>query len=277
MSQSHVSTKRKALCMPDEATLPARIERRLELSGYQLHIEDDRDALVLTGVVTTEGERQAVLDTVREMAPDVRLRDNITVASVLPGEMLEGSLSGVEVAGFEGAEAGLSEPESMMPGDFTDQHRVRSAHSIQPGSSSGGGRALTSDDQAVTEGDAVYTPPIDPVGTNTEVIGGFSASSMESIEVARSSDGTLGDEAIADAIRRELREDAATTAFDLEVEVRRGVVSLRGRVWDVADVENVEEVASRVPGVVEVSEELTTDGMKRDRIARDRREREGGR
>src|ERR687895_781701 len=54
---------------------------------------------------------------------------------------------------------------------------------------------------------------------NPRVLGGFSSSSMESIEVERSSDGTLGDEAIAEAILRELREDAATTGLQIEVEV----------------------------------------------------------
>jgi len=89
-----------------------------------------------------------------------------------------------------------------------------------------------------------------------EVLGGFSTSSMDDISVARSSDGTLGDEAIEDAIRRELREDATTTALDINITVRNGVVRLRGVVADVTDAENVEEVAARVPGVVEVLEEL---------------------
>lgn len=110
------------------------------------------------------------------------------------------------------------------------------------------------------ESDTSYSPPTDPVVTtdrhdNVQVLGGFSESSMESIVVPRSSDGTLGDEAIAETILRELREDAATTALNLEVRVTNGVARLRGQVQDIVDAESAEEVAARVPGVVEVIDE----------------------
>lgn len=114
------------------------------------------------------------------------------------------------------------------------------------------------------EADTAYSPPMDPVvGTdqhgNVRVLGGFSNSSMDSVAVDRSSDGALGDEAIAEAILRELREDGATTGLQIDVTVRNGVARLRGRVADVTDSENVEEVAARVPGVKEVVEELTVE------------------
>ena len=114
----------------------------------------------------------------------------------------------------------------------------------------------------LAEGDEVYTPPTDPVVTTNEtgqfeVLGGFGATSMDSVEVARSaSDNRLGDEAIEDAIRRELREDASTTNLRIQVVVRQGVARLRGTVGDLDDTENAEAVASRVPGVREVVEEL---------------------
>lgn len=251
--------------MPDDASLTRNIERALEEAGYELLVEDDRDALVLTGVVDSEGDREAILDLVRQMAPGTRLDENITVATVMPEGAGEMMFSEVEIEGFAGAEPGLFDAGSPMPGDFTDQARVASPASVQPASLSSGGRGLLADDEAVTEGDLVYTPPTDPVGTDTEVIGGYSGSSMDSNEVERSSDGTLGDEAIADAVRRELREDAATTALVVEVEVLQGVVHVRGEVDDLDDVESVEEVAARVPGVIEVSEELSVAGQDRDR------------
>ena len=119
---------------------------------------------------------------------------------------------------------------------------------------------------AAEEDDTAYSPPIDPVVTtdmhgNTRVLGGFSDSSMESIAVERSSDGTLGDEAIAEAILRELREDAATTALQIEVQVRNGVARLRGSVTDIIDSQNAEEVAARVPGVTEVIDELNVSSI----------------
>src|SRR5205823_1032291 len=62
-------------------------------------------------------------------------------------------------------------------------------------------------DDPVQEGDEVYVPPSDPVIAvdahgEAHVLGGFSTDSMDSVEVDRSADGRLGDEAIEDAVRR---------------------------------------------------------------------------
>jgi hypothetical protein len=110
------------------------------------------------------------------------------------------------------------------------------------------------------------TPPTDPVvGVDahgrTEIVGGFSATSLDSTGVARSSDGQLGDEAIADAIRRELREDALTTDLEIEVIVRQGTAILRGTVSTLEEAEQAEMIASNVPGVDEVREELDVSGL----------------
>ena len=89
------------------------------------------------------------------------------------------------------------------------------------------------------------------------MLGGFSASSMDEVEPEASTlDRQFGDEAIADAIRRELREDAATTELQIDVLVRDGIVRLRGSVPTLDDADNAEAVASRVAGVREVVEEL---------------------
>jgi hypothetical protein len=116
--------------------------------------------------------------------------------------------------------------------------------------------------------DETFFPPTDPVITTdshgeAKVLGGFSATSDQSVEVARSaSDGKLGDGAIADAVRRELAEDAATTALQIHAVVRDGVVLLRVTVPDMEDVDNAEEVASRVPGVREVVDELRVEAIQ---------------
>lgn len=107
-----------------------------------------------------------------------------------------------------------------------------------------------------TDGEPVF-PPTDPVLTidergDPQVLGGFNETSMEEVTVARSTDGQPGDEALADAVRRELREDAMTTDLGVEVQVREGVAILRGPVADMVDAESAEEVAGRVPGVIEV-------------------------
>jgi len=114
----------------------------------------------------------------------------------------------------------------------------------------------------VADGNEVYVPPTDPVIAvnahgNVEVLGGFSETSDDQLApIPSASDGKFGDEAIEDAVRAALRRDAATTDLEIEVLVRDGVAHLRGRVSDLDDADNAEDVASRVPGVREVLEEL---------------------
>jgi hypothetical protein len=114
----------------------------------------------------------------------------------------------------------------------------------------------------VADGDEVYVPPVDPVVTagasgDPQVLGGFALSAEEEIRPRRSaSDGQVGDEAIADAVRSALAHDAATADLEIEVIVERGIVRLRGQVSGMEDVDNAEAVAGRVPGVVDVAEEL---------------------
>jgi len=69
-----------------------------------------------------------------------------------------------------------------------------------------------------------------------------------------------GDEALAEAIRREPREDASTSDLQIDVTVRHGVPYLRGRVSGLVDVENAEAGADRMPGVRDGVEELPVQG-----------------
>jgi hypothetical protein len=118
----------------------------------------------------------------------------------------------------------------------------------------------------VEDGEEVYVPPTDPVITtgvhgDTEVLGGFSTDSMETRGPLHSSDGEIGDEAIADAVRAALRQDAATTDLQVDVIVEDGIARLYGAVPGLEDVDNAEAVAGRVEGVVEVMEELQVAGV----------------
>src|SRR5258708_39483873 len=66
----------------------------------------------------------------------------------------------------------------------------------------------------VAETGETYTPPDDPVLTvdahgRPKVLGGFDSSSDDN-EVDVSSDGRPGEQALADAVRRELAEESAT-------------------------------------------------------------------
>jgi hypothetical protein len=120
---------------------------------------------------------------------------------------------------------------------------------------------LTTDATEVVEEDtdATFFPPTDPVirpgaDGEPEILGGFSPTA-EPPAPERSSDGRIGDEALADAVRDALALDASTADLDLVVEVEDGVVHLRGPVVGIEDSENAEAIAAAVPGVVEVIDE----------------------
>lgn len=238
-------------------TSPNPIDIELALAqraGLDVAVEEDGDNIVLTGLVDNDELRQAALDIAWELAPGKNVEDNLEITATLSEQVAEYDLSEVEVGGFEGATADADEEPVLEAGDFTEQDTLTDANMASGPS--------TSLDDAVGDGDEVYVPPTDPVGNNTEVIGGLSHSSMDSIEVARSAlDNEPGDEAMADAIRRELREDAATTDLDVRVSVRQAVARLRGRVADLEDTDNAMEVAARVPGIEEVIDEIEVEGM----------------
>lgn len=114
-------------------------------------------------------------------------------------------------------------------------------------------------DEELAEGAEPVFPATDPVlSPSGRVLGGFARTSMDSVGVAPSTlDNRPGDEALAHAIRRELREDASTASLQIHVEVRGSVAFLHGRVDGLEDADNAAEVASRVRGVRQVVEQLT--------------------
>ena len=108
--------------------------------------------------------------------------------------------------------------------------------------------------------DDIFFAPTDPVVVGDALVGGFSPTAMDSLEVDASAlDNVAGDEALADAVRQELRADAATNALDIDVSVKNHIAYLHGLVADVEDAENAEEVASRLPQVVEVIDQLDVE------------------
>jgi osmotically-inducible protein OsmY len=234
----------------------AEIELELEKQA-DIHatIEVKGDVLVITGLIASEEERQAALEIVTELAPEKEIEDNLDLLTVLPEEIEGLSLSEAEAGDFPTATPNTEDNEALEPGDFTDQKILEN-----PGGAAG--PAGTAVDEEISEGESVYVPPTDPVRTrDNEFLGGFQTTAMDEVQVDAAVSGGIPDEAIADAVRRELLEDAATTALEIEVTVNRGIVFLRGRVADIDDAENVEAVALRVPGVVEVVEELDVADM----------------
>jgi osmotically-inducible protein OsmY len=240
--------------MPDPAVDPQladRLARQLAASDLPVVVEASDGALVVSGVVPTEEARQAVLDIIATAAPDARVDDQIDVEAVLPPDIDRFASAEVSTEPPRSRREIRAQDEELDP-DFTDQPVLR-----DPVAASG---PTSGEEDQVESGDEVYTPPDDPVLTTDahgqpRVLGGFGED--DEVTVERSAlDGQRGDEAIADAIRQELNEDAATADLVIVVAVRNGVAHLRGRVEDLEDAENAEAVAARVPGVREVVEEL---------------------
>lgn len=239
----------------------AQIERAIrEVAELDVVVEIRDGVITLEGVVDSERDREAAEDIAADLAGDLSIDNALEVQDILPNsvdtfndEVRNGSLAETP----EEAEVSL---EELNP-DFTDQMLLD-----DPGAVSGP-NSSSDDDEDADEGAEAYVPPTDPVVTTdahgqTEILGGFGQTADE--EVGPDEDGAgqaegghaYGDEAIADAVRRELREDAATTDLHIRVVVRNGVVHLHGTVPGLEDAEAAEEVASRVTGVREVSEEL---------------------
>jgi len=236
-----------------------RLERQLAESGLQVVVEASTGSVVLNGIVESEESRQAVLDIVTQAAPPgTRIDDQLDIESVLPtgiddfaSEAPTADLA--DSADEIRADGGELEPDFMDRPGFSDPTQAAGATS-------------SSEDDPAETGE-VYTPPIDPVirtdaHGDAQVLGGFGLSADDDVSVERSAEDRVpGDEALAEAIRRELAEDSATTDLNVAVIVRNGVAHLRGQVADLDDADNAESVAARVPGVREVIEELEVAGL----------------
>jgi osmotically-inducible protein OsmY len=229
-----------------------RIEHELvRLADVYAAVEEQGDAVVLSGIIESEEQRLAAFDIVQTIAPQKRIIDDLEIEGSLPERIENGHIVSATIGDAPVADTGTEEPfDAIEPGDFTDQPILENSFGAS-------GPGYTAADEDISEGEDVYVPPIDPTRSrDNEVLGGFSTSAMDEVDVERSSDGTLGNIAIEEAVLRELREDSATNGLEIEVTVRRGIARLRGVVNDVIDVENATEVASRVPGVIDVLDEL---------------------
>jgi osmotically-inducible protein OsmY len=240
------------------AAMARRVEQQLAEADLPVTVEASDGSLVLSGVVPTQEAREAATDIASQVAPNARIDNQIDVESVLPTDIDD--FAGAEpTAEMAESSADIRASGGELEPDFMDQPGLSDPIEASGPDSSG-------PEDPASSGD-VYTPPIDPVLTTdargaARVLGGFEIDSAEDVPVDPSaSDAAPGDEALADAVRRELAEDSATTDLNVVVAVRRGVAHLRGRVADLDDAENAEAVAARVPGVREVVEELEIAGF----------------
>jgi osmotically-inducible protein OsmY len=239
----------------ERRTLKGRIEQALEQAGLFVAVEEQGQIIRLNGRVDSPEARVAATDIVAGNAPGRRIDNDLEVEVVAP-ETVTDFRSDAPPAGDlpESLDEIRGEGSEFEP-DFTDQALATNPVDM-------GDEASADVEPSPDDGESVLFPPTDPVVTvgdrwDAEVVGGFAPTSMDDMAVAPSAlDNLPGDEALADAVRRELREDALTTDLQVRVLVRRGIVHLRGRVPTLDDAESAEEVAGRIPGVREVVEEL---------------------
>jgi osmotically-inducible protein OsmY len=240
------------------STLTAEIERRLERdAGLAVAVEEDGGRLVLTGLIDSDELRRAAFDIVAEVAPDREIVDNLEIMDVLAGRVDGAALAADPEPDSEvNAQPGFEEV-SLEAGDF-ERQRITDDPLAPMGPSYEG-----LDNAQADEGDVVWVPPTDPSGPQQDMISSLEMTSMDSVEVNRSvSDGRLSDDAIGNAVARELAEDAATTDLDVRVTVHNGTVRLTGEVLTLDDAESAEEVAARVPGVKDVREEIDVPAIE---------------
>ena len=240
------------------STLAARIERQLtEQAGLYVAVEESEGAIVLTGRVDSPEATQAAEDVVARIAPGARIENNLEIEGNVPEPVAEFNASEPTHVQPPESVAEIRDEGADVAPDFTDQP-------LETTGIEDFAEPLHLDTKTVDildDTENITFPPTDPVITtesgNAQVLGGFSATSMDDQPVAPSAEDPYpGDEALVDAIRRELHEDATTTALRIAVEVRQGIAFLRGEVEGMEDAENAEDVAGRVPGVREVREEL---------------------
>lgn len=221
----------------------ARIQREIaQQAGLNVLVAEDDGFLVLTGIVDSTEASRAAEDIAASLAPGLRIQNELEVETDLPVDV--GDFQGGEsIAEFAEDTAKLETGDGELEPDFTDLPL----------------ETIPSEADAGAEPIFAATDPVISVDEHgfAHVLGGFGSDSMASIDVEPSAEDTHpGDEALVEAVRRELKEDAATTSLNIDVFVRRGIVHLRGWVPGTEDVDNAEAVAERVPGIREVVDEL---------------------
>jgi osmotically-inducible protein OsmY len=214
----------------DLAQLGASITLQLEqVTGLRVSVGLHGRTATLRGRVPSAEARQAILGITAELAPRWRIIDDLDLDIAVPEAACH-----VRIRELDHPDEGASTAEAV------DVH------------------SMETDAFAAGESGEPFVPAIDPVvgldhRGRVQVIGGFAISSLDEIDVEPSAHDPLpGDEALAEAIVRELREDASTTALEVSVEVHEGVATLRGTVAGPEDADAAESVVARVPGVLDI-------------------------
>lgn len=275
--------------------------RLKEQLGVHVVVAATADTVFLDGRVRTQQQREQAAQLAAQLAPGKRIENDLEAEQLVPvskiaarkeapevidepnlDDLLEeeglsdededdGEEEGLETGNRDvaAAESGNDTDELDDPALLREDYGVDASFTDQP--------LVTNDIDVVddsvydadnpAEPDPTYFAPTDPViraddKGSVNVLNGFEPTSLDDDSVDLSvEDARLGDEALADAVRRELREDASTTDLQVDVRVVNGVAHLRGTVPSLVDAEDAEAVASEVPGVVNVVDELDVQGL----------------
>jgi osmotically-inducible protein OsmY len=223
--------------------LPATKPNTLRQVDTHVFVEESADTATLLGTVASVEERERAELVARALAPCKPVENRLEVDPSLQTLDLEWSL--------QMADAAIPETNTLSPAER--QHAGEYDYGPDPVRIR---QDIPREDFGPDEIELPYFPPTDPVITvssgEVEILGGFSSTSLDDLQVAVSADGQVGDEALAEAVQLELREDASTTDLPVVVHVRDGIVYLHGRVPDLVDCDNAVDVASHVPGVDEI-------------------------
>lgn len=241
---------------------PSSLAQRIQEQIHrELHLPvvaaEQQDSIYLSGQAGSQAARANAERIAASLAPDKRIVNGIEV---------EGSAtSGITSMRDQAEERrNPTEPdEQLIPDTILTDTGVAASVLDQPLETDEANVANDSvaDLLPSVEPDATYFAPTDPVTGpdehgNLEIIGGWTPTSDTDLSVSPSYEDNLpGDEALAEAIARELHEDALTTDLELDVSVENAVAHLRGQVRGPEDADAAQDVASRVPGVREVVDE----------------------
>lgn len=249
----------------DDRRMAAAIDRLLqEEAGIYAAVRVGGGVAYLDGLVESAEQREAAGDLAARVEGITRVQNDLDLEEFgQPGEAVIADesarvdaayqmLQGEQVAGDqplrELGEPDFNEPTPEVGGDTTTNPMI-----------------------AVEEG-IPYSPPTDPVvrpsndDQGLALVTGFGETSSDEFPdasgVTALGDAPPGDEDIREQVVKALRSDAATIDLVIDVIVRNGVVRLRGRVPTLDDAESAEEVAARVPTVLEVIEELEVAALE---------------
>src|SRR4051812_29601110 len=108
--------------MAQEEGLVARVTRALHADA-DLHIavEERNGQLTLSGLVGSDDEVQAALDTVRRVAPEARIDNNLEVEEIFPTTAETYPRSGPEESDLPASVEQVVEWGGSIEPDFTDQ------------------------------------------------------------------------------------------------------------------------------------------------------------